>query len=311
MKDNLAEEYIKYRYGNNGSVVSQENNGGSGDTGNSGVDGTVGTPIVQDRSLMPTAPQDTGEQDFSVLAKKPNKGTDFLTGIAGDSWALTPEQEQARMRRMRTASAIGNLGNVMSAFANLYYVNKGAPSQKVPDAVVPPYMQFVDRVNQARRNAETMQMQRERLMADTEYKKEQLRLKEEAERSKQAWNQARIDKLVKEGDLTELKAEKTRQEIELNAETNPLKIQQLKTNIQNLEASIQQKQAAANNSNASAEKNMALADAARNGKETTVTRTDGFGRTTTTKTFQKPATRQSGNSGRTGNTGSGKKKINW
>lgn len=97
-------------------------------------------------------------------------GTAALNNLFGDSWALTPEQEQARLRRMHTSSMIGNLGNVMSAFANLYYAGKGAPSQKVPDAVVPDYMSFVDRVNQARRNAEATQLQRDRLMADAEYK---------------------------------------------------------------------------------------------------------------------------------------------
>lgn len=108
-------------------------------------------------------------------------GTAALNNLFGDSWALTPEQEQARLRRMHTSSMIGNLGNVMSAFANLYYAGKGAPSQKVPDAVVPDYMSFVDRVNQARRAALNDQYQRDKLQQQIDYQNESIALRKAQE----------------------------------------------------------------------------------------------------------------------------------
>jgi hypothetical protein len=110
-----------------------------------------------------------------------NTGTAAMNNLFGDSWALTPEQEQARLRRMHTSSMIGNLGNVMSAFANLYYAGKGAPSQKVPDAVVPDYMSFVDRVNQARRAALNDQYQRDKLQQQIDYQNESIALRKARE----------------------------------------------------------------------------------------------------------------------------------
>ena len=132
-----------------------------------------GNVVEKKPETLPVSPKATpmGVVDENGVDDNRYKtGMDYLRGISGDAGVISPEEEQRRLRRMRTASMIGNLGNVMSAFANLYYTGKGAPSQKVPDAVVPDYMSFVDRVNQARRNAEAMQMQRDRLMADAEYK---------------------------------------------------------------------------------------------------------------------------------------------
>lgn len=215
-----------------------------------------------------------------------NTGTAALNNLFGDSWALTPEQEQARLRRMHTSSMIGNLGNVMSAFANLYYAGKGAPSQKVPDAVVPDYMSFVDRVNQARRNAEAMQMQRDRLAADAEYKQEQIRLKEKAEERQQAYYDAKIDKMIKEGNLTDLRAEKERIDIEMRIEENPLKLDKLRKEAQRIQATIDNITARTNKTNLEA------------GGKTVETTDDGDGNKTVVTTYGSGGASQQGGKGK-------------
>lgn len=113
---------------------------------------------------------------LSVLAK----------GTFGDSFLMTPEEEQARLRKQHTASAIGNLGNMMNAFTNLYYVSKGAPSMQVSQPSIPDYMTFSDRVNQARQNARKEEMTRQNLAYQNAMDKEKHALdKEELEWKKQ------------------------------------------------------------------------------------------------------------------------------
>jgi len=145
-------------------------------------------------------------------------GTRDLYGLVGDSMNLSPEEEQRRIRRARTAAMIGNLGNVMSGFANLYYVDKGAPAMQLPEAVVPDYMTFVDRVNGARRAALANQMARERLNQTAAYQRESLELRRqqeermsaraELEERKQSWKeqyeQGRLDILAERNRIDEM-----------------------------------------------------------------------------------------------------------
>ncbi|MBR5147704.1 MAG: hypothetical protein IKV15_00710 [Bacteroidaceae bacterium] len=55
-------------------------------------------------------------QDFAKLWQKP----------------ITPEEEARRERAARAVQGVAGLGNLMSAFANLTYTGKGAPSQTLP-----------------------------------------------------------------------------------------------------------------------------------------------------------------------------------
>lgn len=55
-------------------------------------------------------------QDFAKMWQKP----------------ITPEEEAKRERAARAVQGVAGLGNLMSAFANLTYTGKGAPSQTLP-----------------------------------------------------------------------------------------------------------------------------------------------------------------------------------
>jgi hypothetical protein len=119
---------------------------------------------------------------LSVLAK----------GTFGDSFLMTPEEEQARLRKQHTASAIGNLGNMMNAFTNLYYVSKGAPSMQVSQPSMPDYMTFSDRVNQARQNARKEEMTRQNLAYQNALDKEKLEWQKQYQQDTIAARNARI-----------------------------------------------------------------------------------------------------------------------
>lgn len=110
-----------------------------------------------------------------------NSGAGMLYNLTGESMLMSPEEEERRKRRAETAAAVGNLGKLMSGFANLYYVNKGAPSQVLPNSVMPDYMTFTDRVNQARRTAMNDQLQRERLQQQMDYQNESIALRKQQE----------------------------------------------------------------------------------------------------------------------------------
>lgn len=218
--------------------------------------------------------------EIAVATQSPqtrSTGTDEMNAAFGDSWAMSPEEEQRRLRRMRTASAIGNLGNVMSAFANLYYTGKGAPSQKVPDAVIPPYMQFVDRVNQARKNAEAMQMQRDRLASQDAYHDRQMAVQEEKNRINAVKTEAYSEY------YKAMEAKNNEQAAYWKAKAEALE-RGLPLDEALKQARIAKEEAAADSHRATAEKNRAQADNERKGKTTTVseTKTDEYGNQTTT-----------------------------
>lgn len=63
---------------------------------------------------------------------------------------ITPEEEDRRKRAASAVEGVGHLGNVLSAFSNLIFTGKGAPSQeltKVPDEI----QKFEDRLAEKRR----------------------------------------------------------------------------------------------------------------------------------------------------------------
>lgn len=132
-----------------------------------------------------------------------NSGSKDMYNLLGNSMLMTPEEEERRKRRAEAAAAVGNLGKLMSGFANLYYVNKGAPSQVLPNDVMPDYMSFQDRVTQARQAALNNELARKRIINE---ERKQTRLEEDQRLRfrKQDW----IEKY--QAGLLDLKAEANR-----------------------------------------------------------------------------------------------------
>lgn len=66
--------------------------------------------------------------------------------------SVTPEEEAKRIRKAYAGSAVGALGNAMSALANVFFVSKGAVSQKIPEAYNPTkdVDKFQDKLQKAR-----------------------------------------------------------------------------------------------------------------------------------------------------------------
>jgi hypothetical protein len=118
-----------------------------------------------------------------------------------------------------------------------------------------------------------MKMQRDRLAADAEYKQEQISLKEKAEERQQAYYDAKIDKMIKEGNLTDLRAEKERIDIEMRIEENPLKLDKLRKEAQRIQATIDNITARTNKTNLEA------------GGKTVETTNDGDGHKTVVTTY--------------------------
>lgn len=82
----------------------------------SGLDRVV-TPAPVQEQTTPVQPVTTSPyQDFAKLWSKP----------------ITPEEEARRERAARAVQGVAGLGNLMSAFANLTFTGKGAPSQTIP-----------------------------------------------------------------------------------------------------------------------------------------------------------------------------------
>lgn len=62
---------------------------------------------------------------------------------------ISAEEEERRKRGAAAASAVGHLGNVLSAFSNLAFAGE-APSQTLPTAPTPDFLSFSDRLRQQR-----------------------------------------------------------------------------------------------------------------------------------------------------------------
>lgn len=75
--------------------------------------------------IAPIAPID----ETPVQPVVTNPYTDFIKTLQKP---ITPEEEARRERAARAVQGVAGLGNLMSAFANLTYTGKGAPSQTLP-----------------------------------------------------------------------------------------------------------------------------------------------------------------------------------
>lgn len=79
-----------------------------------------------DRVVTPTPVQETITPVQPVIN---NPYTDFIKTLQKP---ITPEEEARRERAARAVQGVAGLGNLMSAFANLTFTGKGAPSQTLP-----------------------------------------------------------------------------------------------------------------------------------------------------------------------------------
>lgn len=79
-----------------------------------------------DRVVTPTPTQETITPVQPVVT---NPYTDFIKTLQKP---ITPEEEARRERAARAVQGVAGLGNLMSAFANLTFTGKGAPSQTLP-----------------------------------------------------------------------------------------------------------------------------------------------------------------------------------
>ncbi len=64
---------------------------------------------------------------------------------------ITPEEEDRRKRAASAVEGVGHLGNVLSAFSNLIFTGKGAPSQELPKVPDSRLQTFEDRIAEKRR----------------------------------------------------------------------------------------------------------------------------------------------------------------
>lgn len=103
------------------------------------------TPVVTKETQSPVSATDTDMPDpseyhqfqdlYSQLYEKP----------------ITPEEEDRRKRAASAVEGVGHLGNVLSAFSNLIFTGKGAPSQELPKVPDSRLQTFEDRIAEKRR----------------------------------------------------------------------------------------------------------------------------------------------------------------
>lgn len=107
----IYEEYVRKNMKNAGAAAYEQ-----GKAEIAGLDRVV-TPTPMQEQTTPVQPVTMSPyQDFAKLWQKP----------------ITPEEEARRERAARAVQGVAGLGNLMSAFANLTYTGKGAPSQTLP-----------------------------------------------------------------------------------------------------------------------------------------------------------------------------------
>jgi len=137
------------------------------------------TGVYHNPDMMPDKVM-THPVDNEPDATKPSvRG--MMDNVFGNSYLMSPEEEQRRINRARRAAMIGNLANAMAGFANLYYVNKGATPVTQPKAIIPDEMTFQDRVNAARKEAQLYRDARADKERSFRMQDEQMRLRQQAE----------------------------------------------------------------------------------------------------------------------------------
>ena len=114
--DNITyEEFVRRNMKNAGAAAYEQ-----GKAEIAGLDRVV-TPTPIQEAITPVQPVAT------------NPYTDFIKTLQKP---ITPEEEARRERAARAVQGVAGLGNLMSAFANLTFTGKGAPSQTLPTQTV-------------------------------------------------------------------------------------------------------------------------------------------------------------------------------
>lgn len=152
---------------------------------------TTSTPIAGlDRVVTPTPIQGTITPAQPVIT---NPYQDFLKTIQKP---ITPEEEERRERASRAVQGVAGLGNLMSAFANLTFTGKGAPSQTLPT-------QQVDAMGKEMTSwKDKLKAEREKYQAaELGAKVEQWKMEQEERRYADQLKQQGIENTIKLGNL--------------------------------------------------------------------------------------------------------------
>lgn len=151
---------------------------------------TTSTPIAGLDRVVLSAPMQEKTTAQPVIT---NPYQDFFKTIQKP---ITPEEEARRERAARAIQGVAGLGNLMSAFANLTYTGKGAPSQTLPT-------QSVDAMSDKMTSwKDKLKAEREKYQAaELGAKVEQWKMEQEERRYADALEQQGIENTIKLGNL--------------------------------------------------------------------------------------------------------------
>lgn len=110
---------------------------------------------LNDTPEVPTSTQRIGVRPGYLPIKASVSDSEYVGNLADTlEKPITQEEQDRRTKAAYSASAIGALGNAMSAFSNLAFTGGVAPSQKLPETYSPnkDVQNFRDRVNKVRDN---------------------------------------------------------------------------------------------------------------------------------------------------------------
>jgi hypothetical protein len=158
-----------------------KNAGAGAYEGKASVLDRVVTPAPVQEQTTPVQPVTTSPyQDFAKLWQKP----------------ITPEEEARRERAARAVQGVAGLGNLMSAFANLTFTGKGAPSQTLPT-------QSVDAMGKEMTSwKDKLKAEREKYQAaELGAKTQQWKMEQEERRYADQLKQQGIENTIKLGNL--------------------------------------------------------------------------------------------------------------
>lgn len=97
------------------------------------------------------AHEDTATDYMRRMGLIDDKTNDYYEEYMEGAPEYVSEEEQARrLRAMKTKQTITDMGSLASAFANLYYTSKEAPSMDIPVTKAPDYQAYIDKWNGSR-----------------------------------------------------------------------------------------------------------------------------------------------------------------
>ena len=153
-----------------------------------------------------------------VGGETPNPYQDFVKTLEKP---ITPEEEARRERAARAVQGVAGLGNLMSAFANLTFTGKGAPSQTLPtqsvDAMTDKMTSWKDKLKAEREKYQA---------AELGAKVQQWKMAQDERRYADALKQQGIDNELKLGNL-EISRAKLAHDIDYAKQMLDLRTQEL------------------------------------------------------------------------------------